>query len=135
MFIFSTPELIGNLWQLNTAILMHWCLICAVQLITFLKCTVPLRRMIKLLTHSKHSSLLVQGFKLRPKKKFYVNAGRSGSRWQLNSSALSFWVSLPDSSSNILSWYQCYKTFYDRNLRRFIIMLECLSQASHSSRV
>ncbi len=32
LFIFSTPELIGHLWQLKTAVLLHWCLICAVPL-------------------------------------------------------------------------------------------------------
>jgi hypothetical protein len=30
MFIFSTPELIRNLWQLKTAVFMHWCLLRAV---------------------------------------------------------------------------------------------------------
>ncbi len=29
LFIFSTPELIRNLWQLKTAIFLHWCLIFA----------------------------------------------------------------------------------------------------------
>ncbi len=32
LFIFSTPELIRNLWQLKTAIFLHWCLIYAVTL-------------------------------------------------------------------------------------------------------
>jgi hypothetical protein len=32
LFIFSTPELIRNLWQLKTAIFLHWCLIHAVPL-------------------------------------------------------------------------------------------------------
>ncbi len=27
---FSTPELIRHLWQLKTAVFLHWCLICAV---------------------------------------------------------------------------------------------------------
>ncbi len=27
---FSTPELIRNLWQLKTAVFLHWCLISAV---------------------------------------------------------------------------------------------------------
>jgi hypothetical protein len=31
-FIFSTPELIRNLWQLKTAVFLHWCLICALPL-------------------------------------------------------------------------------------------------------
>ncbi len=26
LFIFSTPELIRNLWQLKTAVFLHWCL-------------------------------------------------------------------------------------------------------------
>ncbi len=30
LLIFSTPELIRNLWQLKTAVFLHWCLICAV---------------------------------------------------------------------------------------------------------
>ena len=29
LFTFSTPELIRNLWQLKTAVFLHWCLICA----------------------------------------------------------------------------------------------------------
>ncbi len=29
---FSTTELIKNLWQLKTAVFLHWCLICAVPL-------------------------------------------------------------------------------------------------------
>jgi hypothetical protein len=29
---FSTPELIRNLWQLKTAVFLHWCLIWAVPL-------------------------------------------------------------------------------------------------------
>jgi len=33
-FIFQTPELIRNLWQLKTAVFLHWCLICAVPLST-----------------------------------------------------------------------------------------------------
>ncbi len=33
LFIFSTPELIRYLWQLKTAIFLHWCLMCAVPLI------------------------------------------------------------------------------------------------------
>jgi hypothetical protein len=32
LFIFSTPELIRHLWQLKTAIFLHWCLLCAVPL-------------------------------------------------------------------------------------------------------
>jgi hypothetical protein len=32
LFIFSTPELIRNLWQLKTAVFLHWCLIWAVPL-------------------------------------------------------------------------------------------------------
>ncbi len=27
LFIFSTPEFIRNLWQLKTAVFLHWCLI------------------------------------------------------------------------------------------------------------
>jgi hypothetical protein len=34
LFIFSTPELIRNLWQLKTAVLLHWCLKRAVLLIS-----------------------------------------------------------------------------------------------------
>jgi hypothetical protein len=30
LFIFSTPELIIDMWQLKTAVFLHWCLICAV---------------------------------------------------------------------------------------------------------
>jgi hypothetical protein len=30
LFIFSTPELIRNLWQLKTAVFLHWRLICSV---------------------------------------------------------------------------------------------------------
>jgi hypothetical protein len=30
----STPELIRNLWQLKTAVFLHWCLKCAVSLDT-----------------------------------------------------------------------------------------------------
>ncbi len=37
LFIFSTPELIRNLWQLKTAVFPHWCLICALPLFTFFK--------------------------------------------------------------------------------------------------
>jgi hypothetical protein len=29
LFSFSTPELIRNMWQLKTAVFLHWCLICA----------------------------------------------------------------------------------------------------------
>jgi hypothetical protein len=29
LVIFSTPELIRNLWQLKIAVFPHWCLICA----------------------------------------------------------------------------------------------------------
>ena len=32
LFIFSTPELIRNLWQLKTAVFLHWCLIRVVPL-------------------------------------------------------------------------------------------------------
>ncbi len=32
LFILSTPELIRNLWQLKTAVFLHWCLLCAVPL-------------------------------------------------------------------------------------------------------
>jgi hypothetical protein len=32
LFIFSTPELNRNLWQLTTAVFLHWCLICDVPL-------------------------------------------------------------------------------------------------------
>jgi hypothetical protein len=32
LFIYSTPELIRNLFQLKTAVFLHWCLICAVPL-------------------------------------------------------------------------------------------------------
>ena len=30
LFIFYTPELIRNLWQLKTAVFLHYCLICSV---------------------------------------------------------------------------------------------------------
>ncbi len=32
LFIFSTPVLIGHLWQLETVVFLQWCLICAVLL-------------------------------------------------------------------------------------------------------
>ncbi len=32
LIIFSTPELIRNLWQLKTAVFLHWCLLHAVPL-------------------------------------------------------------------------------------------------------
>jgi len=32
LFIFSTPMLITHLWQLETVVFLHWCLICAVLL-------------------------------------------------------------------------------------------------------
>jgi hypothetical protein len=32
LFIFKTPELIRNLWQLKTTVFLHWCQICAVPL-------------------------------------------------------------------------------------------------------
>ncbi len=32
LFIFSTPELIRNMWQLKTAVFLHWCLIRGVPL-------------------------------------------------------------------------------------------------------
>ncbi len=32
LFIFSKPVLIRHLWQLKTAVFLHWCLICAVLL-------------------------------------------------------------------------------------------------------
>jgi len=31
-FIFSTPVFIKHLWQLKTAIFLHWCLTCGVPL-------------------------------------------------------------------------------------------------------
>ncbi len=33
--IFSTPVLIRHLWQLEIAVLLHWCLVCAVVLVWF----------------------------------------------------------------------------------------------------
>ncbi len=33
LFIFSTPELIRNMWQLNKAVFLHWCLICGVPFV------------------------------------------------------------------------------------------------------
>ncbi len=32
LFIFSTPVLIRHLWQLKTAVFLHWCQICALLL-------------------------------------------------------------------------------------------------------
>ncbi len=32
LFIFSTAELIRNLWQPKTVVFLHWCLKCAVPL-------------------------------------------------------------------------------------------------------
>jgi hypothetical protein len=32
---FSTPELIRHLWQLETSVLLHWCLLCALLLASF----------------------------------------------------------------------------------------------------
>ncbi len=32
LLIFSKPVFIRHLWQLKTAVFLHWCLICAVQL-------------------------------------------------------------------------------------------------------
>ncbi len=37
LFIFSMPELFRNLWQLKTAVFLHWCLICAVPLNDLMK--------------------------------------------------------------------------------------------------
>ncbi len=34
LFIFSTPELIKNLWQLKKAVFLHWCLICGIPFAT-----------------------------------------------------------------------------------------------------
>ncbi len=36
-FIFSTPVFIRHLWQLKTVVFLHWCLICAVLLMTLVK--------------------------------------------------------------------------------------------------
>jgi hypothetical protein len=33
LFMFSTPMLIRHQWQLKTAVVLHWCLICPVLLI------------------------------------------------------------------------------------------------------
>jgi len=38
LIFFSTPILIGHLWQLKTFIFLHWCLTCAVLLATSLFC-------------------------------------------------------------------------------------------------
>jgi hypothetical protein len=38
LFIFSTPELIRNLWQLKTGVFLHWCIIRAVPLGKFYPC-------------------------------------------------------------------------------------------------
>jgi hypothetical protein len=35
LFIFSTPVLIGHLWQLKTVVFLHWCLIFDVLLNDF----------------------------------------------------------------------------------------------------
>ncbi len=35
LFIFSTSELIRNLWQLKTAVFLHWCLLRAVPFLKF----------------------------------------------------------------------------------------------------
>jgi hypothetical protein len=32
LFIFSTPELIRNLWQLKTTVFLHWCLLFAIYI-------------------------------------------------------------------------------------------------------
>jgi hypothetical protein len=37
LFIFSTPELIRNLWQLKAAVFLHWFQICALPLLKFFK--------------------------------------------------------------------------------------------------
>jgi hypothetical protein len=34
LFIFSTPVLIRHLWQLQTILFQHWCVICALPLVT-----------------------------------------------------------------------------------------------------
>ncbi len=34
LFIFSTPEIIRHLWQLKTAVFLHWCLICVVPFLS-----------------------------------------------------------------------------------------------------
>jgi hypothetical protein len=39
-FIASTPVLIRHLWQLETVVFLHWCLVCAVPLFC-LSCYVP----------------------------------------------------------------------------------------------
>ncbi len=36
LFVFSTLELNRNLWQFKTVVFLHWCLICAIPLPTFL---------------------------------------------------------------------------------------------------
>jgi hypothetical protein len=43
LFIFSTPVLIRHLWQLKTVVILHWCLICAVLLMScaHLPCLLP----------------------------------------------------------------------------------------------
>jgi hypothetical protein len=34
LLIFSTSELIRNLQQLKTAVFLHWCLVCAIPLLS-----------------------------------------------------------------------------------------------------
>ncbi len=47
MFIFSTPELIRNLWQLKTSVFLHWCLIHAVPFTTVNALQEPLNKVME----------------------------------------------------------------------------------------
>ncbi len=61
LFIFSTPVLIRHLWQLETVVFLHWCIICAVLLLVVIK------------THSFGYNLLEP--KLKNKKYFLIESG------------------------------------------------------------
>jgi hypothetical protein len=37
LLIFSTPELIRNMWQLKTAVFLHWCLLPAAPFMPFIQ--------------------------------------------------------------------------------------------------
>jgi len=62
LFIFSTPVLIRNLWQLMTVVLMHRCLICVVLLRqSAITSSVVMSGVIMLSGMEPKNSLIVQG--------------------------------------------------------------------------
>ncbi len=140
-------SLIRHLWQLKTVVFLHWCLICTVPLGRLRSCPTL---WLQIRARDKDSSLFCAREHQSQRNKFYNvctcsdwttlwpfvmrfkiswtgSGSKSGQSWSQYFKHFFFVADEEAKEANAfvagtpLHWAQCFKTYYVRNLRIFVV--------------